>query len=208
MRSAVWIVACSLGVLMGHPMAARGQAVYEYTGNPFDSITDEEPPAGTFDTMMRVSGSVTFALPLAPNLAATDVTADVIDYELDDGRQTIDPTIDTDFSFLVGTDANGDITTWALFAQVMQILDGSLVQTHEIVSRTTAGGFDRGLRFVEDESTQLGTDIGLVGGNGAWMMVPEPGSSSLLSAAFFALCGVGSRARARARARARRTRSA
>lgn len=169
-----------LGFLAMAPQAAA-QAIYGYAGNNFEAmnITDEDPPAGTYDTSMQVTGAVTFASPLAPNLVFGDVTADVIAFVLDDGRGSIrdsDPTT-TDFSFFVGTDATGVIVSWAIFAEAQEDLGGQVVQTHQIVSRTGGAALDRGIILVDDlsgmGSVRLGTDIAFTGTPTSWALLEE-----------------------------------
>ncbi len=172
-----------LGLLLytGAARPALAQAVYVYQGDTFEAqnITDETPPEGSYDTSMRVSGSVTFESPLAPNQLFGDVTSEVIAFVLEDGRRSIrdsDPTT-TDFSFFVQTDAAGAITNWAAFAQAEEDLGGDEQQTFEIVTRTGGSALDRGITFVDDVSgmspVRLGTDIAFTGRPTSWTLVDE-----------------------------------
>jgi hypothetical protein len=161
------------GFLASAPIA-RAVAVYTYDGNVFDNIRDEDPPAGSYDTSMKVTGSVTFESELAPNRVFGDVTADVVSFVLDDGRLSIDSldAATTDFSFFVSTDLEGKIVNWAIFAEALRFLGEQQLETHQIVSRTGGSAFDRGLLFVEEMDSLLGTDHGLNGNPAAWVRVP------------------------------------
>jgi len=161
------------GFLASAPIA-RAVAVYTYDGNVFDNIRDEDPPAGSYDTSMKVTGSVTFESELAPNLVFGDVTADVVSFVLDDGRLSIDSldTATTDFSFFASTDFEGTIVNWIIFAQAQRSPGAQQLETHEIVSRTGGSAFDRGLLFVEEMDSLLGTDHGLNDNPAAWVRVP------------------------------------
>ena len=59
---------------------ARAVTVYSYTGNLFATITDNTPPAGTYDNTMRLTGWFSIAQPLLPNLSLVDITSDVLDF--------------------------------------------------------------------------------------------------------------------------------
>ena len=56
--------------LLSSASPASAIAVYSYTGNPYEQIVDGPPP-GTYTSDMRVTGSITLAAPLPPNLPLT-----------------------------------------------------------------------------------------------------------------------------------------
>ena len=65
---------------------ARASTVYTYTGNFFNEFVNQNPPSGTYDASMRVTGSFEVATPLAPNLSFQDIKADVLHFSFFDGR--------------------------------------------------------------------------------------------------------------------------
>lgn len=89
--------------LTGRGLAAGG-TLYQYTGNPFTSAI------GDYTTGDRITGTLTFATPLAPGLVSTDVTASVVAYSFSDGVQAYtEATPGVGETVFVSTDSNGDI---------------------------------------------------------------------------------------------------
>jgi len=175
------------------PTSEADAATYGYLGNPFDNITDVDPPAGSYETSMSVTGSVVFADELASNLIFQDVTASVQSFSMTDGRLPIDTGNSSDFSFFLSTDGDGNIASWALFAQSQDFVAG-LQQVHEIVTRTGGSQFDRGLIIVSEGPSEVGRDIAISGPDvGSWSLVPEPGTALLLG---MGLAALGARRRA------------
>jgi hypothetical protein len=98
----------SLAIALTAPLLSQrifADITYKYTGNQF---TDVVPPYTMSDS---VTGSVTFALPLAPNMPLTDETASVTAFSLSDGVQTITDLVGHNLTFGFAT-ANGFITNW------------------------------------------------------------------------------------------------
>ena len=92
---------------------------YTYQGDPFDTITNEEPPPpfppgvpGTYTTSDFVRGYIEISPPLAANLPQTNVAAQVVAYSLEDGRSTLDETNSVLGSAFVSTDSNGVPNGW------------------------------------------------------------------------------------------------
>ena len=78
---------------------------YQYTGNPFTFVE------GAYTTSDFVSGMVTLAGPLAPNIPLTSVSP--IAFTFSDGVQTFtNLTPSVDFSFAFATGPTGAITLW------------------------------------------------------------------------------------------------
>ena len=78
---------------------------YQYTGNPFTFVD------GSYTTSDFVSGMVTLAGPLAPNMALTSVSPTAFTFS--DGVQTFtNLTPSVDFSFAFATGPTGAITLW------------------------------------------------------------------------------------------------
>ena len=80
-------------------------ATYKYTGNPFTNVE------GVYTTSDFVSGMVTLAGPLAPNIPLTSVSPTAFTFS--DGVQTFtNLTPSVDFSFAFATGPTGAITLW------------------------------------------------------------------------------------------------
>jgi hypothetical protein len=94
------------------PAVAQANVIYSYIGPNFVTIEDVTPPAGTYTTAMRVTGSFEVAEALAPNLSKVSIRDSVLSFSFNDGRNTVaDDTIDSPV-FEVTTDAQGDIIGW------------------------------------------------------------------------------------------------
>ena len=98
---------------------ATAAVTYNYVGPNFSAIVDSTEIAGTYDTSMRVTASVTLASALGANFNST-VTP--LAFSFSDGRQTItnaDISIADgdlyDFGFV--TDATGLIVEWLVYAR-------------------------------------------------------------------------------------------
>jgi hypothetical protein len=104
---------------------------YKYTGNPFTDVTD--PPYTTSDF---VTGMVTLAGPLAPNMPLTTISPTAFTFS--DGVQTL--TNLTPFTlFQFATGSTGAITQWNI------VLASQL--DHIIVTRNAPGDVEDGGRF-------------------------------------------------------------
>jgi hypothetical protein len=92
--------------------------VYDYVGNLFDTIQDQTPPAGSYDTSMRVEISLSFAQPIPPNTPLTDFSSDVLAFRFEDGRRVITDATGGNLSGLqvLATNAEGSIDEWSLQA--------------------------------------------------------------------------------------------
>jgi hypothetical protein len=82
---------------------------YFYTGEPF---TYADPP---YALGGRVTGDITVAGPLPPNLPLTDISLALEDFTFADGIQTRTPANTNVCAFQVATDAAGDISNWSLY---------------------------------------------------------------------------------------------
>jgi hypothetical protein len=96
-------------------MASGAQAAtYTYTGVNFD--TADAP----FTTAMSISGSITLAGPLAPNLVGADLGASVTDWSLNNGVGSPHPHWADGsgpyLAFFVSTNGGGHIVGWDLAA--------------------------------------------------------------------------------------------
>ena len=80
------VLKLALGILlMCAANAGLGYVIYEYTGNPFEEIIDNDPPAGSYTTDMRITGSFYFeSEDFFPPLLTS--------YSFSDGRRTLTDT--------------------------------------------------------------------------------------------------------------------
>ena len=144
-------------------------AVYEYQGNPYTS------DAGPYTTAMRITGTLTFAAELAPNLSFDEITSNVQAFSFSDGVHTIaGPT--SDFFYLyVATDGNGDLTEWAMAFTQPNPPHAEDYQIEVINSFTWATVYDLAT-INTDPFPSAGSSVA-----GTLTLVPEPGSLALLS---------------------------
>ena len=94
-------------LLVGYPASVQAvPTTYTYTGNPFTTAN------GPYTTSMYVSGMLTLAAPLAPNMVFQQVTPPLT-FSFSDGVQTItnlNATGNSIFAFATGP--SGEITQW------------------------------------------------------------------------------------------------
>jgi hypothetical protein len=137
---------------VGYPASVQAvPTTYQYTGNPFTTVT------APYTTSDFVSGMLTLAGPLAPNLPLTDVTPTAFTFS--DGVQTMTNLNAAGFLFQFATDGSGDITQWII--RVIG-LSGAEIQTNEPI-----GGF-----AFDEGTTELGAGMGANAGTpGTWSTV-------------------------------------
>ncbi len=128
------LVALSIVVGLFAESGTTCAATYTYSGGNFVDVL------GDYTTMMRVTGQFTVAVPLAPNLPFTDITALVTSYSFSDGVQTLTEANSVLLFFSVRTDVTGAIATWSISAGV---LVGDLINQIS-TSFNNGNTFDRG----------------------------------------------------------------
>ena len=105
------LVAALTMLMVGAVVCCAGPITYNYTGNDFTS-------AGTpYTTSDSVTGSFTTNAPLGESLSGANITASVLSFSFFDGVQTINNLTTLGASpdgFHFVTDANGNITGWAI----------------------------------------------------------------------------------------------
>ena len=62
---------------------------YTFIGGTFDSITDNDPPAGTYLNTDRVEISLTTYDGMLPDATGVNVSTYIANYSFSDGRQTL-----------------------------------------------------------------------------------------------------------------------
>ncbi|MGH0038147.1 MAG: PEP-CTERM sorting domain-containing protein [Myxococcota bacterium] len=169
-----------LASCMAHPASAT--VIYSYTGNPFTTITDANPPAGTYTTDMRVTGWFELAEELPPDwnaygYEARDIRHLVLDYSFSDGRQILTPA-NSSYGrlFAVRTDENREILSWQL--------DLRTVSETRIALRTNTDTDIEDTGLILDVEADQWDYAEVTRNPGTWMVtsVPEPASAALLGA--------------------------
>jgi len=167
---------CELALAVGFLTTASVQAVpitYQYTGNPF---TFARAPYTTSDF---VSGMLTLAGPLAPNMSLTAVTPTAFSFS--DGVQTITNLTATGTVIEFATGPTGAITGWDV---------GARTPTGEIDTFVNTG------LGTSDEGQIIGAGANNSDTPGTWVTatgVPDTGSTlSLMTLTLMAL-GVAAR---------------
>ena len=177
-------------------LASGAQATtYTYTGVNFDAASSP------YTTAMSVSGSITLASPLAPNLVGADLLASLESWSFSNGVQTYSSAAPPLFQqVLVSTDANGAIADWSVGfnisgSQEAVISCGSLGPAPALGTCLTSGSFLPGYDFG-------GAGFGGVSASapipGSWALVPEP-STALLLGLGLGLTGLAAKGRGRNR---------
>jgi hypothetical protein len=205
-RHAVAFVSILIIFLFGFlPSPARATAIYEYTGNPFDSSLSLNGGYGG----TSVSGQFSLSTPLAPNTALTDISGSILSFSFTDGVNTItNMTLPlATYSFKVGTDATGNINDWELFVS-QDYPSPAMVGSQFFQIGTAAGYNDYGFVFtcttVTGTSCTDSVDKGeFTDSDGTWSVtvapVLEPSSLYLLVVGLAVFAGWGRRKTARQR---------
>jgi hypothetical protein len=104
----IWL----LLLLCVYPVStAHALSTYDYVGKPFTNSA-----TAPYTTSDKITTSFSIALPLSSNLPLTDITSQILAYEIFDGVNTV-----TNLSpntlvnlFFISTDANGNIAEWLI----------------------------------------------------------------------------------------------
>jgi hypothetical protein len=92
--------------------AAHATTIYRYVGNSYTSIpSDDDPPAGSYTTSMRVAGSFTVSQPLT-GTTLTDIGGLIVAYSFDDGRNLLTETNSELQLSSVAVDSGGQLVQW------------------------------------------------------------------------------------------------
>jgi len=144
---------------------------YQYTGHSFTSAS------GSYTTSDFVSGMLTLAGPLAPNMPLSLVSPTAFSFS--DGVQTITNLTATAVSFEFATGPTGAITAWSV-----DIIDlSSQITTQNVAGDAVDEGISSGQGSVSGQPGMWGTPAG----------VPDTGSTlSLMTLTLMAL-GVAAR---------------
>jgi hypothetical protein len=104
----IWL----LLLLCVYPVStAHALSTYDYVGKPFTNSA-----TAPYTTSDKITMSFSVASPLSPNLPLTDITSQIVAYEIFDGVNTV-----TNLSpntlvnlFFISTDGNGNIAEWVI----------------------------------------------------------------------------------------------
>lgn len=171
-------LACLIAVLAPHLSSA--QVTYTYTGNHFALFQDSEPPAGSYNTAMSVSGFFEVATAFTPFVGYNFTP---LSYAFTDGRNLFSSASPAGTAYFeIVTNASGEIDWWNIQLRddpapgyVRQIMTGSPAALTGQDSGTVQVATEGGASF----------DTGWVNSQpGSWTVaaVPEPGTSALLLA--------------------------
>jgi hypothetical protein len=183
-RSLVFVLLALAAVLTLIPVRADATAIYQYAGNPYTSITDDNPPAGSYTMSMSITGSFELPTALAPNSSFSSLS---LPYSVNDGRNTLTDANSAILGFSLHTDAVGNIFLWDItIATPFQI---SVGEERVVISTTTTNpGRTDAAQLISCGSVSGGLcatfsqDNGISTGPGTWSQVPEPGTALLLGA--------------------------
>jgi hypothetical protein len=146
--------------LLWAPSFAWAGVLYQYDGNPFQSV------AGRYTTSDSLSGTIEVASVLAPNLTNAAIT--LTDWSFSDGLKVFDATNSTSNSPMVSTDGVGRIVSWSIDFSNAQ---GAVMGTF---NNGPVDQIDQATDFTDGNS--LASNMNLPGN---WRLVPEPSSGAL-----------------------------
>ena len=188
---AALLTLAGLLLTLGTVTPASATAIYSYTGNNFDTITDNDSPSGTYAVSMNVTASCSLATALPENLPLTNIVASVLIFTLDDGRSILTNSNSQSLDFYVGTDAQGDIDRWFIQAIIAyppspaSIGDQSRsIQTKNSLSQGVSddGMINECTAVSGSTCNAVSYDWGGITSNpGSWSAVPEPSTALLLA---------------------------
>jgi len=192
------------GVASMNPPTVSATAMYSYEGNPFDQIQNETPPAGEYDTSMRVTLTFELENPLGPNVMGdnssfpgdvfvADISTLILSFSFSDGRNTITNSNADTAIFQVATDSAGDIIRWAMVAAVYTTpeIGNQDLEIGTANFRANLGGWQGTIVIVRDVGSieeyletppnggepVFGTDIaGVIDNPGTWTMSDSSGN--------------------------------
>ena len=166
---------------------AQANTIYTYTGVNFDFASSP------YTTAMSVSGSITLASPLAPNLVGHDLLASLASWSFSNGVQTYSSAVPPDDrQVIVSTDANGAIVDWSVwFGDPWVQSCGTRMDTSTLGLCT-----DHGTSVLYDTACtpSTGNCYGASSTNrGSWAVIPEPSTGLLVALGLTCLAAKGRR---------------
>jgi hypothetical protein len=203
-------ISCLLGIcLLSFCTAVDASLVYTYSGNNFDTITDNDPPSGTNYSDSQ-SVTVTFTTPsLLVNL--NEETIVPTSFTISDGVTSFTETSALDYvAFTLTTNASGNITYWDINTNEKNYSTPSWTvneQAHQLITAHTQN-VTRDISSLNEcisiriDSTcdSVSIDRGEVNNNpGQWntnTVIPVPAAFWLFGSGLLGLIGIARRKKA------------
>jgi hypothetical protein len=150
---------------------AKADTVYTYAGKPFTIVS------APYTTTDFVSGKLSLATPLAPNLPLTNIT-NIDSFSLSDGVQTLSSSMPLPMQeFQASTDSSGNIISWHIF---LGLDTNHYISTQDTPDVTADAGSLTSTQQADNDGTP-----------GAWRSsvsaTPEPASLALFTAGLLAV---------------------
>ncbi len=178
---------------------AQATTIYTYTGVNFDATPPwDESGGGTspFTTAMSNSGSITLAIPLAPNLVHHNLLPSLESGSFTNGVHVFshDDAYNPFFRMLVSTNANGAIVAWDIMLATHASIKflgscgkiGSAAATPMCEGRVDGNGNP-------DWTGEIYHGWGQSSQIGSWAAVPEPSTGLLVALGLTCLAAKGRR---------------
>jgi hypothetical protein len=173
---------------------ASATLIYQYTGSSYTIFLPGNQDSGRYTNTMMVTGTITLASALPPNLALSNVL--VLDFAFNDGAISFVPGNGSTIFAQLSTDGSGNV-----IAPYLVILNQSL---------DIPAGFGPYIRVIDEPPTITEADVGVFGSGpcvqpfcnrqaaisqatGVWTLVPEPSTGLLAMGGV--LCFTGMRRR-------------
>lgn len=206
LKSITFVFLCALTALGLETTSVRASVGYFYTGNTFDTFSNDTRPFGSYTGSMSVSGFFIVEAPLVlPEYM--DISALVINFSFNDGRVGLVPKIiNLSWTISIKTDTNGIPIAWLIdindpyhlylpntvgqqryYINSTLSVDGNIASDSAVLGECTLGpvpGVCEGERY---DSARI------LDAPGVWTMkvVPEPSTLLLFGVGLAGLAGVG-----------------
>lgn len=172
----------------------QASTTYQFTGNNYTSITDNDPPTGMYTTGMNISGS--FTVPVALDMTTDgDISSLVTAYSFNDGRFTLTESNSSIFRFEVEVDVASNISTWSILVDTPGVAMGDVFSSVLVDSSldSTFAGICPVAICGRDDLHTLEFDTAISDSPGNWSVVPIPASAWLFYSGLLGLIGIARR---------------
>jgi len=160
---------------------AHAVGIYTYTGNNYAVIEDDilETYSGTYDTNMSVSGNFTLSSLVPANPVFQSYLGQVLDWEINDGRNTLTPGNSVLFGLDFKTDALGVPNVWNFSISSKKDPSVSVGDPRFSIKSVSSNG-DSGAIFICVNVSTLGQcDFSRIADRGQTVFLELPGSWSV-----------------------------
>ena len=165
-------------LLSGVSQEASAAAIYQYVGNPFQSVFGRYTPSDS------LSGTIELPSALAANLSNAAIA--LSDWSFSDGLKVFDTTNSVVDSPRVSTDADGRIVNWSI-----DFSGGAAVGVMGTFDNGPIDQIDQATDFIGENSLASNENV-----PGSWTLVPEPSTGALCALGLSLLAAAGARFRA------------